>query len=257
MSPLSAGLLGLLQALTEFLPISSSGHLVLARALFSVQEAGLAFDVAVHLGTLVSVLFFFRGELLSLFTDLFRVNAWRGGAIGQLAIATCPAVFAGLSLKDFLEAELAAPLPVSLALVFTGITLLLFARREGIYEAPTMKVALLIGCAQALAILPGISRAGMTITAGLLLGLSRDAAFRFSFLLSIPVIAGAGLLQGLDLLESPPSAAALQGMLIGAVVAGSVGLLVLGVLRKILVRGYFHHFGYYCLGVGLSALLYF
>ena len=256
MSPLSASLLGLLQALTEFLPVSSSGHLVLARAAFEIEGAGLAFDVALHLGTLASVLYFFRSTLRALIVQSLDISAWRSGLLGHLSLATLPAVVAGLSLKDWIELRCANPTSVGLCLLFTGVVLLRWGR-GGETEGRTLSQAgaLLIGCAQALALLPGISRAGSTICAALALGLSREEAFRFSFLLSIPVIAGAGFLQGIELLDTPPPREALQGMLIGATVAAAAGFMVLEVLRRLVIGGLFSRFGYYCFAIGALALL--
>lgn len=202
--------LALIQGVTEFLPISSSAHLILPTLLLGWPDQGLAFDVAVHLGTLSAVVLYFRGELLVLARGLGQaLLARRGNAasreVGFLAVATVPAVISGFLLADVMDSLRTIPVLAATTIAF-GLLLAVADRRVSATAAPavaTWRTALLIGCAQAIAPIPGTSRSGITITAGLLLGLSRRAAARFSFLMSIPVIFGAALLQLLDLLASP------------------------------------------------------
>ena len=205
--------LALIQGLTEFLPISSSAHLLLPTLLLGWPDQGLAFDVAVHVGTLFAVLWYFREDLLQLarsgIAALFE-RRWNPGAreILYLALASFPVVLAGLLFKS--EIETLRTVPV-LIVTTIGFALLLAVAdyrgaRPGLAFVPGPVAALLIGLAQVLALVPGTSRSGITITAGLLLGLSREASARFAFLLSIPVIAGAGLLQGIDLMTEGASA---------------------------------------------------
>lgn len=201
-----AACLALLQGLTEFLPISSSAHLLIPGKVFGWPDQGLAFDVAVHVGTLAAVLVYFRGELLALAT-----GAWDGvrgrrctdelRQLLALALATGPVVLTGLLAGDWVETRLRS-LPVIAATTLLFGLLLIPAHRAsrcgGSAEIGPAR-ALLVGLAQALAVVPGVSRSGITMTAAMLLGVERSAAARFSFLLSIPVIGGAGLLKGMQL----------------------------------------------------------
>jgi len=201
--------LALIQGLTEFLPISSSAHLLLPSMLLGWPDQGLAFDVAVHFGTLIAVVVYFRADLWAL--ALGGVRAMHHREVNDasieiifLAIATIPAVLVGFALNNFMDALRTLPV---IATTTIGFALLLaYADRKATQTtAPrvaTWRVALIIGCAQAIAPIPGTSRSGITITAGLLLGLSRHAAARFSFLLSIPIILGAALLKTLDLIAA-------------------------------------------------------
>lgn len=204
-------LLAILQGLTEFLPISSSGHLILVPALLGWTDQGLAFDVAVHLGTLLAVLVYLRAELLRMTLAWFRgfgTRSW--DADGRLAwwvlIGTIPVGLAGLLFKDLIETHLRAPLLIAATTAGFGILLWAADRlgtRDRDEHALTLHPVLLIGIAQALALIPGTSRSGITMTAALMLGLDRAAAARFSFLLSIPVIVLAGGLETLDLIATP------------------------------------------------------
>ena len=195
--------LGLVQGLTEFLPISSSGHLILVTDLLGWPDQGLAFDVAVHLGTLLAVLAYFRrdvaaiigGWLLGLRGSGSTPEARLGGLI---VIGTVPAVVAGLLLDSSVDTVLRNPLVIALTTIFFGLVLWWAdakGRRERQINSLTGRDALLIGIAQALALIPGTSRSGITLTAGLALGLDRSAAARFSFLMAIPVILAATLFK--------------------------------------------------------------
>jgi len=189
-------ILALLQGITEFLPISSSAHLILPNQVLGWPDQGLAFDVAVHFGSLIAVLTYFRRDVWSLICD--GLGGFRSGQFsddGRLAwlivLGTIPAGLAGLMFKGFIETHLRSSAVIAATTIVFGV-LLWWAdvhgkRREGLPEL-TWKKALLIGAAQALALIPGTSRSGITMTAGLMLGMKREAAARFSFLLSIPVI---------------------------------------------------------------------
>ncbi|THF57699.1 undecaprenyl-diphosphate phosphatase [Pseudothauera rhizosphaerae] len=219
--------LSVVQGLTEFLPISSSAHLILVPVLTGWPDQGLAFDVALHVGTLAAVLLYFRGELAgmarswtrSLTTRQLDGDAWLAWAV---ILGTIPVGLAGLAFKDIVEAYLRSPVTLSIGMIAFGL-LLGWAdwRRRGTRTEHelTWRDVLVVGCAQALALFPGTSRAGITITAGLLTGLSREGASRFSFLLSIPVIVLAGGLETLELLTNghPVDWSAL---IAGAVLAG-------------------------------------
>ncbi len=222
--------LAVIQGVTEFLPVSSSAHLILVPVLTAWEDQGLGFDIAVHAGSLIAVVIYFRNDLTQMATEWGRsvVNgkitpaarlAW--GVI----LATIPVGLAGITLKGFIEVHLRSPLLIAVGLIAFGL-LLGWAdwRRRGdldVYSLTWLGM-LLVGCAQALALFPGTSRSGITITAALMLGLSREAAARFSFLLSIPVIFLAGGLQLVDLIRSatPPDwNAIIFGVLLSAISA--------------------------------------
>lgn len=204
--------LALIQGLTEFLPISSSAHLLFPSLLLGWPDQGLAFDVAVHVGTLFAVVMYFRRELLDLLSGLLQGVAARQMNpacmdVVFLAIASAPIVVAGLLLSGSVDALRRIPVIIA-ATVFFALVLAWADRRATVATEQRVSgwlAALTIGAAQVLALIPGTSRSGITITAGLFLGLTREAASRFAFLLSIPVIAGAGLLKGIELLNSSES----------------------------------------------------
>jgi len=202
MNLIEAVLLGIIQGATEFLPVSSSGHLALAHYFLGAQEAELAFDVALHLGTLLAILAYFRDDflqmgkaVLGLHKEPVENQRLRKMAL-FIAIATIPGALAGLLLGKTAETYFRHPALVASALAGAGL-LLLLADQAGTrvrdFKKITLADALLIGLAQACAIIPGVSRSGSTITCGLALGLTRQAAVRFSFLLSAPIIFGAGV----------------------------------------------------------------
>lgn len=213
MNLLYAAFLGILQGATEFLPVSSSGHLALAEAFFQIEEAGLPFDVALHMGTLIAILIYFRKDFRELlFAFVSRTDdaetCRQRRMCWYIALGTLPAVAAGLLLEHAAEHYLRGPATVAFSLSGAGFFLWL-AEKKGSksrnFAAITLRDALLIGFCQAFALIPGVSRSGSTITAGLFLGLSRSASARFSFLLSAPIIFGAGVYkipkilgQGLD-----------------------------------------------------------
>ncbi len=211
MDLLHAVYLALLQGFTEFLPISSSAHLILTPKLLGWEDQGIAFDVAVHLGTLIAVVVYFRHHILAMF--IAWINSLTGKGMSQSAliawgiiVATIPAGFAGLLLKGFIQTELRSPLVIGIASIFFGLVLLIadrFSTQDRRDKDLGWRDFIVIGLAQALALIPGTSRSGITMTAGLMLGLKRDAAARFSFLMSIPIIVASGLGVVKDMLESP------------------------------------------------------
>lgn len=202
MNIIEAIIFGIIQGATEFLPVSSSGHLALAHYFLGAQESDLAFDVALHLGTLLAILAYFRDDfrqmakaVLGLHKDQAETRRLRGMAI-FIAIATIPGALAGLLLEETAATYFRHPAMVAAALAGAGLLLLLADRagkRTRNFEKITLVDALLIGLSQACAIIPGVSRSGSTITCGLAMGLTRQAAVRFSFLLSAPIIFGAGV----------------------------------------------------------------
>lgn len=203
-------ILAIIQGVTEFLPISSSGHLLLPAELFGWVSQGLAFDVAVHVGSLLAVMIYFRQEIGQMTVAwLTRGFTKEQNTDSKLAwyviIATIPAVVIGFLMKDWIELNARTALVIAATTIIFGLALWYAdatAKHTKELTALNWKQALVIGMAQVLALIPGTSRSGITMTAGLMLGLNRDSCARFSFLLSIPVILGAGLLATLDLLQA-------------------------------------------------------
>lgn len=253
-----AAILGLVQGLTEFLPVSSSGHLVLAQKLLGLQEPELLFDVAVHVGTLFAVLLVFRADIRAMLRGLWaRDEEARKGRRLLLLVAagSVPTAIIGLLFKDYFEALFASILAVGCALLITGFLLMatrLASRAGRGLEQTGWARAFAVGIAQGLAITPGISRSGATISAGLLLGLERELAARFSFVLSVPAILGALALQirHLDAQAQVP----LAPLLVGAAVAAASGYAALKLLLKLVKGGRLHWFAFYCWALGLLAL---
>jgi undecaprenyl-diphosphatase len=199
---LEAVILGLIQGLTEFLPVSSSGHLIVARRLFGIEEPMLAFDIILHLGSLVAVFIVFWETIFGLIKKPFQNMTY------MIIIATIPAVIVGLFFQDQIEVLFAGGTFLALCFIITGLLLLYSdSVRNNDKSDDDMRLpdALFIGCVQAIAIAPGISRSGSTIAAGLHRGFSRETAARFSFLLSIPAILGAALLMIIEISGSSES----------------------------------------------------
>lgn len=210
MSYFEAFILALIQGLTEFLPISSSAHLILPSAVLGWEDQGLAFDVAVHVGTLAAVMIYFRSEVVSLlsafFASIFKGDRSKEAKLAWMIIlATIPACVFGLLMKDFIELYLRSAWVIATTTIVFGLLLWYVDKHASLaddeYQADWKK-ALFIGVAQALAMIPGTSRSGATITAALYLGFTREAAARFSFLMSIPIILLAGGYLGLKLVSS-------------------------------------------------------
>lgn len=264
MDTLQTILLALLQGLTEFLPISSSAHLILLPRLLGWGDQGLAFDVAVHVGTLAAVMFYFRHELLRL------LLAWSGSCMNRelnadarlawlLLLASVPVAVAGLLLNDVIETHLRSPLVIALATIVFGVLLGLADRRGRQVRGEvslTVTDVIWIGLAQALALIPGTSRSGFTMTAGLALGLTRSAAARFSFLLSIPVILMAGVFESLQLLQQPDSVA-WGDILLGTAVAGTSAYVCIHLFMRLIERVGMLPFVVYRLLLGVFLLVLF
>jgi len=253
MSYLDAVILGILQGLTEFLPVSSSGHLVLAQEILRVSDPGVSFEVVVHLGTLLSVLVYFRQRIYRLVQSLFvgQMKEERK-IIGLLILGSVPAGLVGFLLEDFFERAFSNPAMTSVMLLVTGVILLLTRFIKQDEKSLKLSSALFMGIGQALAIFPGISRSGTTIAFGLYAGVKPSTAAEFSFLLAVPAIGGAAVLKFKDLLALD---SALYGQyFVGAVLAFIMGLLaVYGVLTTI-KKGKFEYFSYYCFAIGLVGL---
>ena len=256
MNYLDALILGIVQGLTEFLPVSSSGHLVLAQYFLGVKMPGVNLEVLVHVGTLVSVLIYFRARILRLIKSLFnREMKAEQRIVFYLIIGTIPAGVFGLLFKKLFEEAFSCPLEASVALLVTGCILLLpRAVRKGEKEL-TAKTSLIMGFGQAVAILPGVSRSGSTIVAGMLSGVKPSEAAEFSFLLSIPAILGAVVLEWKELLSIPSELAG--HYTVAAVVSCVVGLFSIYAVLSTVKKGKFEYFAYYCFAIGLIGLYHF
>lgn len=259
MSVLIAAILGIIQGLTEFIPVSSSGHLVLAHEVFGLEEVGLAFDVALHGGTLLALIVYFYKDLLRLGRALFT-KAEETNLAWLLVVATIPAVFAGTLLESQAETTFRSSVLVAANLIIVAFFMLgaeAYAKnRKSSTKLNQTKLsqALSIGLAQALAIVPGVSRSGATITAGLFAGLDRVSATRFAFLLGIPIIAGAFiktmLSGGADELRDEMTIFA-----VGATAAFISGLFAIRFLLRYLSKHSLAVFAYYRIGLGVLVLL--
>lgn len=262
MNLFQALILGLVQGLTEFLPVSSSGHLVLSQELMGVEDSGIAFEVLLHFATLLSVLIFFRGTLWKMLFSIlppFKPElAEERKMIGYLAIGTVPAVVVGLAFKESFESVYENPQVVSLLLLVTGTILFLprWMARHG-SSAVRLPSALAMGIGQAFAILPGVSRSGSTIVAGMLAGTRSSDAAGFSFLLAIPAIAGAAVLELKGIMDAGISEHDLVNYGAGGFVAFASGLVAIYTVLAAVRRGKFEWFGYYCYAAGLAAFCWF
>jgi undecaprenyl-diphosphatase len=253
MSPLAAALLGLVQGLTEFFPVSSSGHLVLAQALLGLRAEGILLEVMLHVGTALVVVFYYRSKVADLLRPRFdrETNAYRLAIL----VGLVPAGVVGILLKEPIEGLFERPGATLLALAATGLFLLATRLAPEKGRTVTIRIAILIGLAQAVAILPGISRSGATIAAALFLGVRRKEAAEFSFLVSVPAILGAALLTALDLPGAKGETAIFLPALLGTAVAMLSGYLALRYLVRVVLGGRLHRFGWYCLALASSGAL--
>lgn len=263
MGVFEAAVLGIVQGLTEFLPVSSSGHLILARwALgWDAGALGLPFDLACHLGTLAAVVWFFRADLLAMVRAVPSAFSSHpspdGRRIWLIAAATVPVVIAGLTLESWFE-TFRDPHYIAYTLVIGAGLLFLVERlspRTGTEATLTMTGAVLIGVAQVCALFPGVSRSGATITAGMLLGLNRLAAARFAFLMSVPAIGGAGLKKLLDMRDVTLGPGDPQMFLVGFLSSALIGYVTVNFLLKYLVSHKLDIFAWYRLVIA-AALFY-
>ncbi len=248
MTPIESLVLGLVQGMTEFLPVSSSGHLVIFQTLFGVTGPSVAFDAAVHGATLVAIVVYFRGRI----ARLIGTRDWV--YVAKLALGTIPIAVVGGLWREDVERAFHTPWIVPATLAVTGTVLLsLYLRKDPVARvaSPTWTMALLIGLAQAVALLPGISRSGSTIVAALWLGLGGAAAAEFSFLLGVPAIAGAVILQADEMMLAADGGGALT-MGLGTGVAFASGLAAMAVVFHLLEREGFRRFGFYCWAVAVA-----
>ena len=270
---LSSILMGILQGVAEFLPISSSGHLALFQYFFGLEDFAstqLFFTVMLHFGTLVSVFIYYWWDIVDMIREFFLLigSLVSGGREREAApparrmillilVATLP-LFAVLPVKRFIEAAAGSVTFVSIALLLTGCMLFFSDRLDrGRKNAKTATVldALLVGCAQAIGTLPGISRSGSTISAGMMRGFDRTFAVRFSFLMSLPAVFGATLLELKDALELDLDPAVLPYCVVGVVVSAVVGWFAIRLVNLLADKGKFGTFAYYCWAVGAVSLI--
>lgn len=258
-----AALLGVIQGLTEFLPVSSSAHLILARAFFGwdADAFGLPFDVALHAGTLVAVLGYFRNDVRDMIVAAPTALSARSGA-GRLArlivVGTLPVVVVGVLFADWLEAHLRTPAVIAVTLAIGGFALVL-AERVGAQRrdesALTATDAVLMGIGQSTALVPGMSRSGSTIATGMLMGMTRESAARFSFLLGIPAIAGAAAKEGIHILRTGLSHQDMMLFAIGMITSAAVGYLTIKYFLRFLAGHRLDVFAYYRLALAAGTVV--
>lgn len=249
-----SALLGALQGFTEFLPVSSSAHLALAPRFFSFTDPGLTFDVGLHLGTLLAVLIYYRATWIKMLAGAARdPRGEEGRSLGLLALATLPAVVVGLLFEKAAEEAFRDPRRIGLCLIaFSGV--MVWAERGAKHaldwRASGARTLLLVGAAQALAVMPGVSRSGATISAALLLGIKAPQAAELSFLMATPIVAGAAILKLRHL-----GLADIDGVfLLGIAVSAATGLAAVGAFIRFLPRGGFKPYVAYRVALGLAAL---
>lgn len=256
--------LGLIQGLTEFLPISSSGHLVIFERLFHIEADDLVFEIFVHLGTLMAVLFYFKEKIFAIsgsvarsFFPARRLESDKANMrlFWYLILGTVPAGLIGFLFEDYIELAFASPRWSSGMLLVTAAILLSTRWAAGEDRKLDTRRTILIGIAQALAIMPGISRSGSTISAGMFLRMKKSEAAEFSFLLSIPAIAGATILQIPQFARDITNADLVINYFVGAVTAAIIGYISIAYLMKILKKGKFFYFGLYCAVIGFLGIL--
>ncbi len=261
---LQAAILALIQGLTEFLPISSSAHLALVPMISDWPDQGLAFDCIVHLGSLTAVIYYFRSDLSRMVKGFLRTvqaRSWQVDADGKMAwfvlLATIPVGLAGLMFKDVVEVELRSVAVIAIASIVFGLLLWWADAKSNTCRGESnwsFKQAMMIGLAQALALIPGTSRSGITMTAALMLGYSRREAARFSFLLSIPVIALAGALKTKDLLVQDQLSTGVSELLIGYIVSAVSAYFCIHYFLRLIERIGMIPFVFYRVALGVILL---
>lgn len=261
MDIIHAIVLGLVQGVTEVLPISSSGHLILIPAMLGWPESGITFDVGLHFGTFIALFLYFRKEALEMVMDGLSGFRQLGGGLSlpwMIVFASVPAAIAGKTLERPIEAIFRSnPLLIALMLVVFGLLLGVaerFGKKMMRLTSMTTGSAIIIGCFQCLALVPGVSRSGITITAALLLGLSRADSARFSFLLSLPIVFGAALLKGIHLARHGVEPGMAVPMLAGMTVAAVSGYISVAFLLKFVQSRTMWAFVWYRLLAGAAAI---
>lgn len=256
MDLVNAIILGIVQGLTEFLPVSSSGHLVMAQTLLGVTPGGgIVFEVAVHVATLIAIVIFYFKRIMALTVGAFtgQGEAWR--YIGKLALATLPAIVVALLARDLIEQQFNSPYMVGMLLIVTGFIVWTtrYTITKGSALEPSWRDALIIGCAQAFAILPGITRSGTTVAVAMALGMTPLAAAEFSFLMGVIAMAGAAVLLLPELTSASPEL--MTSILAGGAAALVSGLLALVAFVWLLKSQRFYVFAWYAWAAGAAFLL--
>lgn len=264
-------ILGIVQGLTEFLPVSSSGHLVLGKTLLGIPEQGIAFEVFVHFGTLLAVVTIFWKDIVNLvraFFSLFNIRTYKSGFSSKYAndadlrlliyiiLATIPAVIVGLLLEDYIETAFSSPHLVGVTLIITAIILFATYFKPKTEKPMNLLNTFIMGVAQAFAIMPGISRSGSTISFGLFQKVSGNDAARFSFLLAVPAILGAVILKTSELMRTGISTDFFVVLLVGTIASYISGYIAIETLLRIIRRGKLYLFAPYCLIIGILALVF-
>lgn len=266
-------ILGLVQGIAEFLPISSSGHLTLFQHFFGMEQPDMMLNILLHFATMIAVWVYYYKDIWEMIREVF---GWLGSLFSRkkrteqtvsdarrmvwlLIIGSLP-LLAVLLIKDGVEQLCQRPVYVSLALIVTGFILFCsdrMARGSKTVKNARFRDVLVVGLAQGLATVPGISRSGATITAGLMCGFERSFAVRYSFLMSLPAIVGATLLEVLDIVQMPGSVELerMPAYLLGMIVSGVVGYLAIGLINKLVSKGRFGVFSYYCWGAGIVFMI--
>jgi len=267
---LEAIVLGIFQGIAEFLPISSSGHLVILQNLFGIKEGNLFFTEMLHFGTLISIIVVYFKDIIRMIIEFIRLllSIFKGEKIKELnkyqklailiILGSVPTAIIGLSLEDFFESLYTSILPIGFAFLVTGVLLWTAERRS--YQNKKVKDmtyldSLIIGTAQGIAIIPGISRSGSTIVAGLLRGLNKPLATEFSFLLALPATLGAGLLGILKLTKSNSEILVNFPLLVGVLTSTIVGIVSLKILISLLNKNKLHYFSYYLWVIGIITII--
>ncbi|NMB41328.1 MAG: undecaprenyl-diphosphate phosphatase [Firmicutes bacterium] len=253
MNYLEAAILGLLQGLTEFLPVSSSGHLVIAQFFLGVKQPGVTFEVMVHFGTLMSIIWVFRKDLLELLGG-FISKSEQKKLLLLLIMGTIPTGLMGILFKPFFTQLFDKPFVAGIMLFITGFIVLAITRvkimNKGV-ENIGIKDAVIIGIFQGIAIIPGITRSGTTILGALWRGLNKDTAIKYSFFLALPAIAGATLLEIKDLLKIGENAEFLGPNILATFIAFISGVFAITVFVNLLKKGKFYYIAYYCWAIGV------
>ena len=254
-------ILGIVQGLCEFLPVSSSGHLAIFQIFMGFDENLVAFDILLHFATLLAVILFFWRDILRILCDWFggwidtrnRKSGWAYG--WAIIIASFVTAVIGLGLKSTVDKASESLLFVGIGEIFTAIILLLIPVFSNSRKHPSLlKIAIFVGIAQGIAVLPGVSRSGMSIAMGLFLGMSISEAFRFSFLISIPAILGATLLECVKFLKSGEMIFLPNGWIFGGIAAFVLGALSLRFMKGLVDAGKWAYFGIYCMIIGVIAV---
>lgn len=240
-------ILGIIQGLTEFLPVSSSGHLVVMKNILGINSGGIVLEIVLHLGTLLATIIFFFKDILK----IIRLPSW----LFLILLATLITAVFGISGKDFFERLFNQPKYVALGLIFTG-SLLIWSKKFmwGKKDTPKIKDTIIFGIAQGVAIIPGVSRSGITICSLLVRGMKKECAFRFSFLASIFAVLGATLLKAKEI-GFALKGDTLLNLTVGFMASFLTGIFALWLLKKVISKTRLHYFGYYCILLAIVILL--